>query len=159
MSDSLLASPALKPRAGDLFNIDAALTEEERAIRDSVRAFVDEKVLPIIGQCYVDGRFPTELIAEMGQLGFFGANLPEEYGCAGLSNVAYGIINQELERGDSGIRSFSSVQGALVMYPIFTFGSDASTSCQVLFGFATRPPPGAGTCFASARNSCCSVSL
>ena len=90
MSDSLLASPALKPRAGDLYNIDAALTEEERAIRDSVRAFVDEKVLPIIGPCYLDGRFPTELIAEMGQLGFLGANLPEEYGCAGLSNVAYG---------------------------------------------------------------------
>ena len=124
MSDSLLASPALKPRAGDLYNIDAALTEEERAIRDSVRAFVDEKVLPIIGPCYLDGRFPTELIAEMGQLGFLGANLPEEYGCAGLSNVAYGLINQELERGDSGIRSFSSVQGALVMYPIFTFGSE-----------------------------------
>ncbi len=124
MTDSLLGSPALKPRAGDLYNIDAALTEEERAIRDSVRAFVDEKVIPIIGQCYIDGRFPTELISEMGLQGYFGANLPEEYGCAGLSNVAYGIINQELERGDSGIRSFSSVQGALVMYPIFTFGSD-----------------------------------
>ena len=124
MTDSLLGSPGLKPRTGDLYNIDAGLTEEERAIRDSVRAFVDAKVMPIIGQCYIDGRFPTELIAEMGALGYFGANLPEEYGCAGLSNVAYGIINQELERGDSGIRSFSSVQGALVMYPIFTFGSD-----------------------------------
>jgi len=89
-----------------------------------VRAFVDAKVMPIIGQCYIDGRFPTELIAEMGELGYLGANLPEEYGCAGLSNVAYGIINQELERGDSGIRSFSSVQGSLVMYPIFTFGSE-----------------------------------
>ncbi|MDP1889635.1 MAG: acyl-CoA dehydrogenase family protein, partial [Gemmatimonadaceae bacterium] len=124
MTDSLLGSPALTPRTGDLYNIDAALTEEERAIRDSVRAFVDAKVMPIIGQAYIDGRFPTELIAEMGALGYFGANLPEEYGCAGLSNVAYGIINQELERGDSGIRSFSSVQGALVMYPIFAFGSD-----------------------------------
>src|SRR5450830_1565895 len=90
MTEFHLASPALKPRAGDLFNIDAALTEEERAIRDSVRAFVDAKVLPIIGQCYIDGRFPTELIPEMGQLGLLGANLPEEYGCAGLSNVAYG---------------------------------------------------------------------
>jgi glutaryl-CoA dehydrogenase len=125
MSDSHLASPALKPRAGDLFNIDAALTEEERAIRDSVRAFVDAKVLPIIGKCYVDGRFPTELIPEMGELGFLGANLPEQYGCAGLNNVAYGLINQELERGDSGIRSFASVQSSLVMYPIYAFGSDA----------------------------------
>ena len=119
-----LASAQLRARDGDLFNIDAALTEEERAVRDSVRAFVDEKVLPIIGQCYVDGRFPKELIAEMGENGYFGANLPEEYGCAGLNNVMYGIIMQELERGDSGIRSFASVQGALVMYPIYAFGSE-----------------------------------
>ncbi len=119
-----LPSPQLKPRDGDLFNIDAALTEEERAVRDSVRAFVDEKVLPIIGKCYVDGRFPRELIAEMGENGYFGANLPEEYGCAGLNNVMYGLIMQELERGDSGIRSFASVQGALVMYPIYAFGSE-----------------------------------
>jgi glutaryl-CoA dehydrogenase len=123
-TESHLASPQLKPRDGDLFNIDAALTEEERAIRDSVRAWVDDKVLPIIGQCYVDGRFPKELIAEMGEHGFLGANLPEEYGCAGLSNVAYGLINQELERGDSGIRSFASVQSSLVMYPIYAFGSE-----------------------------------
>ena len=119
-----LASPQLKPREGDLFNIDAGLTEEERAVRDSVRAFVDEKVLPIIGQCHVDGRFPKELISEMGENGYFGANLPEEYGCAGLNNVMYGLIMQELERGDSGIRSFASVQGALVMYPIYAFGSE-----------------------------------
>jgi len=124
VSNSHLASPQLKPRDGDLFNIDAALTEEERAVRDSVRAFVDEKVLPIIGQCYVDGRFPKELISEMGEAGYFGANLPEEYGCAGLNNVMYGLIMQELERGDSGIRSFASVQGALVMYPIYAFGSE-----------------------------------
>ena len=115
MSDTYLASPQLKPRDGDLFNIDAALTEEERAIRDSVRRFVDERVLPIIGDCYVDGRFPKELIPEMAALGVLGANLPEEYGCAGLNNVSYGLIMQELERGDSGIRSFASVQGALVM--------------------------------------------
>ena len=76
-TSNFLASPQLKPRAGDLFNIDAALTEEERAVRDSVRAFVDEKVLPIIGQCYVEGRFPKELIREMGANGYFGANLPE----------------------------------------------------------------------------------
>jgi glutaryl-CoA dehydrogenase len=122
---SLLPSGHLTPREDDLFNIDAALTEEERAIRDSVRRFVDERILPIIGDCYVQGRFPKELIPEMAELGMFGANLPEEYGCAGLSSVAYGLIMQELERGDSGIRSFASVQGALVMYPIFAFGSEA----------------------------------
>ena len=123
-TETFLASPTLTPREGDLFNIDAALTEEERAVRDSVRRFVDERVLPIIGNCYVEGRFPKELIPEMAALGVFGANLPEEYGCAGLNNVSYGLIMQELERGDSGIRSFASVQGALVMYPIFAFGSE-----------------------------------
>lgn len=122
---SSLPSIDLKAHAADLFNIDAALTEEERAIRDTVRAFVDEKILPIIGDCYVQGRFPKELIPELAELGVLGANLPEEYGCAGLSSVAYGLIMQELERGDSGIRSFASVQGALVMYPIFAFGSEA----------------------------------
>jgi glutaryl-CoA dehydrogenase len=108
----------------DFFNIDSALTEEERAIRDTIRRWVDERVLPIIGDCYVEGRFPKELIPEMAELGVFGANLPEEYGCAGLNNVSYGLIMQELERGDSGVRSFASVQGALVMYPIFAFGSE-----------------------------------
>lgn len=108
----------------DFFNIESALSEEERAVRDSVRRFVDERVLPVIGQCYVEGRFPRELIPEMAELGVLGANLPEEYGCAGLNNVAYGLIMQELERGDSGIRSFASVQGALVMYPIYAFGSE-----------------------------------
>ena len=122
---SALPSVALTAHAADLFNIDAALTEEERAIRDTVRAFVDEKIAPIIGDCYVQGRFPKELIPELAELGVLGANLPEEYGCAGLSSVAYGLIMQELERGDSGIRSFASVQGALVMYPIFAFGSEA----------------------------------
>jgi glutaryl-CoA dehydrogenase len=85
---------------------------------------VDERVLPIIGDCYVEGRFPRDLVPELASLGVFGANLPEEYGCAGLNNVSYGLIMQELERGDSGVRSFASVQGALVMYPIFAFGSD-----------------------------------
>jgi glutaryl-CoA dehydrogenase len=108
----------------DFYNIDSALSEEERAVRDSVRRFVDERVLPIIGDCYVEGRFPKELVPEMASLGVFGANLPEEYGCAGLNNVAYGLIMQELERGDSGVRSFASVQGALVMYPIYAFGSE-----------------------------------
>jgi len=108
----------------DFFDIDSALSEEERAVRDSVRRFVDERVLPIIGRAYVDGRFPKELVPEMGKLGVFGANLPEEYGCAGLNNVQYGLIMQELERGDSGVRSFASVQGALAMYPIYAFGSE-----------------------------------
>lgn len=108
----------------DFFNIDSQLSEEERAVRDSVRRFVDERVLPIIGNCYVEGRFPKELVPEMAELGVFGANLPEEYGCAGLNNVAYGLIMQELERGDSGVRSFASVQGALAMYPIYAFGSE-----------------------------------
>src|SRR5918998_2913431 len=108
----------------DFYDIDSQLSEDERAVRDSVRRFVDERVLPIIGDAYVEGRFPKELIPEMGELGVFGANLPEEYGCAGLNNVQYGLIMQELERGDSGIRSFASVQGALVMYPIYAFGSE-----------------------------------
>src|SRR5574339_335034 len=109
----------------DFFSIDSPLSEEERAIRDTIRRWVDERVLPIIGDCYVQGRFPKELVPEMAELGVFGANLPEEYGCAGLNNVSYGLIMQELERGDSGVRSFASVQGALVMYPIFAFGSEA----------------------------------
>src|SRR5256885_10336746 len=108
----------------DFYNLDSALSEEERAVRDTIRSFVDEKVLPIIGDCYIEGRFPKHLIPEMAELGMFGANLPEEYGCAGLNNVAYGLIMQELEPGDSGVRSFASVQGALVMYPIHAFGSE-----------------------------------
>ena len=108
----------------DFYNLDAQFSEEERMIRDTVREWVDERVMPIIGDAYINRTFPRDLIPEMGELGVLGANLPEEYGCAGLNNVAYGLINQELERGDSGIRSFSSVQGALVMYPIFAFGSE-----------------------------------
>ncbi len=108
----------------DFYDTDGLLTEDERAVRDTVRAWVDERLMPLIGRCYVEGRFPKELIPGMAELGLFGANLPERYGCAGLNNVAYGLIMQELERGDSGIRSFASVQGALVMYPIFTFGTD-----------------------------------
>ncbi len=108
----------------DIYNIDYALSEEERAVRDSIRQFVDEKVIPVIGKAYVEGRFPREIIPQMAELGVFGANLPEEYGCAGLNNVAYGLINQELERGDSGVRSFASVQGSLVMYPIYAFGNE-----------------------------------
>jgi glutaryl-CoA dehydrogenase len=108
----------------DFYNIESLLSEEERAIRDTVRAWVDGQLMPVIGDCYVAGRFPKELIPGMAELGILGANLPETYGCAGLNNVAYGLIMQELERGDSGIRSFASVQGALVMYPIHAFGSE-----------------------------------
>jgi len=107
----------------DFYDLDGQLSAEERAVRDTVRAWVDEHVLPVISQCYLEGRFPRELIPGLAELGVLGANLPEDYGCAGLNNVAYGLIMQELERGDSGIRSFASVQGALVMYPIHAFGT------------------------------------
>src|SRR6266571_2644834 len=106
----------------DFYDTDSLLQEEERAVRDTVRSWVDEKLIPVIGEHYVEGKFPKHLIPGMAELGLFGANLPEAYGCAGLNNVAYGLIMQELERGDSGLRSFASVQGALVMYPIFAFG-------------------------------------
>ncbi|HRZ09264.1 MAG TPA: acyl-CoA dehydrogenase family protein [Gemmatimonadales bacterium] len=108
----------------DFYDVDGLLSEEERAVRDTVRAWVDEHLMPVIGDAYVEGKFPKQLIPGMAELGVLGANLPEEYGCAGLNNVAYGLIMQELERGDSGIRSFASVQGALVMYPIYAFGSE-----------------------------------
>ena len=108
----------------DIYNIDSVLSEEERAVRDSIHHFVDDNVLPVIGKCYVEGRFPKQIIPLMAELGVFGANLPEKYGCAGLNNVSYGLIMQELERGDSGVRSFASVQGSLVMYPIYAFGSE-----------------------------------
>ena len=113
------------PFAGvDFYDVESLLSEEERAVRDTVRRFVDDEVLPVIGEHYLAGTFPVHLIPTMGALGLYGANLPEEYGCAGLNNVAYGLIMQELERGDSGIRSFASVQGGLVMYPIYAFGSE-----------------------------------
>src|SRR5437660_2458733 len=108
----------------DFYDVDGLLSEEERAIRDTVREWADDNVIPVIGEAYVAGKFPMQLVPGMAELGLFGANLPEEYGCAGLNNVAYGLIMQELERGDSGVRSFASVQGALVMYPIFAFGNE-----------------------------------
>ena len=107
----------------DYLHIDSLFSEEELLVRQTARRFVDERVIPPMRDCFRDARFPSELIAEFGQLGFLGANL-EGYGCAGMSNVEYGLIMQELERGDSGVRSFASVQGALVMYPIHTFGSE-----------------------------------
>ena len=108
----------------DFYDIDSLLSEEERMVRDTVREWVDDKVMPIISDAYLERRFPVELIPEFGSLGLLGANLPGEHGCAGLNNVAYGLIMQELERGDSGIRSFASAQGALVMWPIFTYGTE-----------------------------------
>ncbi len=108
----------------DYFDIESLLTEDERMVRDSVREFVQQKVLPIIEQNYLDGTFPMDLIPQLADLGVFGITLPQEYGCAGMNNVAYGLVMQELERGDSGVRSFASVQSSLVMYPIYTFGSD-----------------------------------
>ncbi|NIR45143.1 MAG: acyl-CoA dehydrogenase [Gemmatimonadetes bacterium] len=108
----------------DYFDTESLLSEEERAVRDTIGEWVDEKFLPVIGECYIEGRFPKELIPQLADLGAFGANMPEKYGCADLNSVAYGLIMQELERGDSGVRSFVSVQSALVMYPILEFGSE-----------------------------------
>jgi glutaryl-CoA dehydrogenase len=110
--------------AVDFYDVESLLSEEERAVRDTVRRFVDEQVMPVINERYLEGGFPVDLVPQIGALGLLGANLPEQYGCAGLNNVAYGLIMQELERGDSGIRSFASVQGALVMYPIYTYGNE-----------------------------------
>lgn len=107
----------------DFYGIDGLLSDEERMVRDTVREFVDNDVMPVIRKHYQDGTFPKHLIPKMGEMGLLGANL-SGYGCAGMNNVAYGLINQELERGDSGIRSFASVQGSLVMYPIHAFGSE-----------------------------------
>jgi glutaryl-CoA dehydrogenase len=107
----------------DYIHFDALLSEQELLVRQTARQFVDERVVPIIREAYNNATFPAGLIREMGELGFFGANL-EGYGCAGMNSVEYGLIMQELERGDSGLRSFASVQGALVMYPIYTYGSE-----------------------------------
>jgi glutaryl-CoA dehydrogenase len=110
-------------RGVDYMHIDDIFDDEELLVRQTARQFVEERLVPVIRDCFRDARFPAGLIPELGRLGFLGANL-EGYGCAGMNNVAYGLIMQELERGDSGLRSFVSVQGALVMYPIRTFGSE-----------------------------------
>ncbi|MCD9126818.1 acyl-CoA dehydrogenase family protein [Luteimonas fraxinea] len=108
----------------DLYDVRSLLSDEERAVQDAVARFTDERVLPIIGDCFDQARFPHELVPEMASLGLLGATLPEEYGCASLNSVSYGLICQELERGDSGLRSFASVQSSLCMYPIFAYGSE-----------------------------------
>ncbi|MEW5799140.1 MAG: acyl-CoA dehydrogenase family protein [Bacteroidota bacterium] len=108
----------------DYYNIDSLLSEEEILVRNTVREFVDDQVIPIIEKHNRAGTFPLNLVQGMAELGLFGATLPAKYGCAELNNVAYGLMMQELERGDSGVRSFASVQSGLVMYPIFAFGSE-----------------------------------
>jgi glutaryl-CoA dehydrogenase len=119
-----MATKEVTSRIDDYFQLDELLSEDERLIRDTVRRFVDREVIPHIGGWWLRGEFPAHLIPRIAEMGLLGANLPVEYGAAGASNIAYGLIMQELERGDSGLRSFASVQGALVMYPIYTFGSE-----------------------------------
>ncbi len=108
----------------DLYDVRSLLSEEERMVQDTVARFTDQRVLPIIGDCFDKAVFPKELIPEIAELGLLGSSLPVEYGCAGMNAVSYGLICQELERGDSGIRSFVSVQSSLCMYPIFAYGSE-----------------------------------
>jgi glutaryl-CoA dehydrogenase len=108
----------------DYYNIESLLSEDERMIRDTVRDFVSGEVIPIIEEFNRKAEFPLHLVPKMAELGIFGSNLPQKYDCAEMNNVAYGLVMQELERGDSGLRSFVSVQSSLVMYPIFTFGND-----------------------------------
>ncbi len=108
----------------DYYKFADLLTEEERLIQQTVRDFIEENLIPIIQQCVIDARFPRELLSKAAELGLIGAPYPEKYGCADLGAIAYGLINQELERGDSGFRSFVSVQTSLVMYPIFAYGTD-----------------------------------
>src|SRR5450756_1136711 len=127
---------AIKFKGVDFIEFDTLLNDDERLVRDNTRKFIEENLIPIIEQCNREGRFPRELVKPMADLGFFGANL-KGYGCAEMSNVEYGLVMQEMERGDSGLRSFASVQSALVMYPIQTFGSEAQKERWL-------PPLGAG---------------
>lgn len=123
MTDTPVKSIVQVPSPTDLYNIDHLLTEQERKIRDDVRLFVEERVQPIIGQHFEAGTFPHELVPELAKLGLFGMHL-SGYGCAGLNALCYGLACQELEAGDSGLRTFVSVQGSLAMFPIFAFGSE-----------------------------------
>jgi glutaryl-CoA dehydrogenase len=128
MAHSISSRQTQAPAASDLYNVDHLLTEEERMVRDTVRKFVQERVLPIIGEHFEAGTFPRELIPEIAELGLLGMHL-EGYGCAGLNAVCYGLACQELEAGDSGLRSFVSVQGSLAMFPIYAFGSEEQKQC------------------------------
>jgi glutaryl-CoA dehydrogenase len=118
-----LSMSAIKYKGVDFIDFDSLLSDEERLVRDTTRRFIEDNLVPIIEECNRAGRFPRELVKPMADLGFFGASL-QGYGCAAMGNVEYGLMTQELERGDSGVRSFVSVQSALVMYPIYTFGSE-----------------------------------
>src|SRR5437660_10844551 len=115
--------PVFKFKGVDFIEFDSLLSDDERLVRETSRRFIEDNLVPIIEQCNREGRFPRELVKPMADLGFFGASL-KGYGCAGMSNVEYGLVMQELERGDSGVRSFVSVQSALVMFPIYSLGSD-----------------------------------
>ena len=108
----------------DFFDVDSLLSEEERQIRDHVRDWVEERYLPLVEKAYEEAYFPSDVIPEIAEMGLLGATLPEKYGCAGVNPTAYGLAMQELERGDSGLRSFASVQGSLAMYPIFAYGNE-----------------------------------
>src|SRR5499433_3573503 len=108
----------------DVLGIGGLLSDEERLVQTEVRKYVEAEITPIIAACFEEARFPTQLIPSLAELGVLGANLPEEYGCAGMNNVAYGLIMQELEAGDSGLRSFASVQSSLAMYAIYSTGTD-----------------------------------
>ena len=114
----------MKLNALDYLGISEYFSEEELMVQNTARDFVENEIMPIIEEYYEKGEFPTQLIPKFAELGFFGVNIPEKYGCSGMSNIAYGLICQELERADSGIRSFASVQGSLVMYPIYAYGSE-----------------------------------
>ena len=111
------------PRSDDFYDVRGLLSEEERQVQDSVRRLVDDKVMPVISEAFDEHRFPSELVPEIAEMGLLGCNL-QDYGCAGLNNVCYGLVCQELERGDSGLRSFVSVQGSLCMYPIHAYGTE-----------------------------------
>jgi glutaryl-CoA dehydrogenase len=114
----------MKPDITDFYNISTLLSDEEKLAQRTVRSFVEEKVKPIIADCFEQAKFPLELVPQIAELGLFGVTLPEKYGCAGANSVVYGLTTQELEAGDSGLRSFISVQSSLCMYPIFAFGSE-----------------------------------
>ena len=122
----------------DLYGTEALLSPEERMIRDAVRGFVDREVLPIIEPYHREARFPLQIVPRMAELGLFGSTLTG-YGCPGINSVAYGLAMAELERGDSAVRSFSSVQGGLVMFPIFAFGSELGFDSTEIAWSATAP--------------------
>ena len=126
---------AFKFKGVDFIEYDTLLSDDERLVRDQTRQFIEDNLVPIIEQCNREGRFPKELIKPFGEMGFYGASL-KGYGCAGMSNVEYGLVMQELERGDSGVRSFVSVQSALCMYPIYEFGTEEQKQ-KYLPGMAT----------------------